>query len=62
MAFNPDPNKQATEVIFPTKPSLLITTVIFQWCSSSFFADSKTPGTISFDHHLNEKVSKAYPL
>ena len=66
MAFNPDPNKQATEVIFShkTKPinhpqlyfngAPVVSLPIQKHLG--LFLDKK----LSFDHHLNEKVSKAY--
>ena len=66
MAFNPDPNKQATEVIFSRKrkpvnhPTLLyfndtpVTTAPFQK-HLGLYLDEK----LTFGHHLNEKISKA---
>ena len=65
MAFNPDPNKQATEVIFSHKintvnhPTLYfnaspVTTAPFQK-HLGLFLDEK----LNFGHHLNEKISKA---
>ena len=65
MAFNPDPNKQATEVIFSRKrkpdnhPALYfndapVATAPFQKHLGLFLDDKLT-----FGHHLNEKISKA---
>ena len=65
MAFNPDPNKQATEVIFSRKrkpvnhPTLYfndtpVTTAPFQK-HLGLYLDEK----LTFGHHLNEKISKA---
>ena len=65
MAFNPDPNKQATEVIFSPKrkpnnhPILYfndtpVATAPFQK-HLGLFLDK----TLPFDHHLNENISKA---
>ena len=66
MAFNPDPNKQATEVIFSHKtkpinhPQLYFNGAPVVSLPTQkhlgLFLDKK----LSFDHHLNEKVSKAY--
>ena len=64
MSFNPDPNKQATEVVFSreTKPVIH---------PSQYFNDAPVSTTLSqshlglildkklvFSHHLNEKMSK----
>ena len=65
MVFNPDPSKQATEVIFSHKinkvnhPTLYfnsspVTTAPFQK-HLGLFLDNK----LNFGHHLNEKISKA---
>ena len=65
MAFNPDPSKQATEVIFSHKrnkvnhPTLYfnacpVTTAPFQ-NHLGLFLDKK----LNFGHHVNEKISKA---
>ena len=66
MAFNPDPNKQATEVIFSHKtkpinhPQLYFNGAPVVSLPTQkhlgLFLDKK----LSFDHHLNEKVSKDY--
>ena len=65
MAFNPDPNKQATEVIFSRKrkpvnhPALYfngtpVATAPFQKHLGLFLDETLTIG-----HHLNEKISRA---
>ena len=65
MTFNPDPSKQATEVIFSHKrnkvnhPTLYfnacpVTTAPFQK-HLGLFLDKK----LNFGHHVNEKISKA---
>ena len=65
MAFNADPNKQATEVVFSRRrkpdnhPALYfndapVTTAPFQK-HLGLFLDKK----LTFGHHLNEKISKA---
>ena len=65
MVFNPDPSKQATEVIFSHKinkvnhPTLYfnaspVSTAPFQK-HLGLFLDKK----LNFGHHLNEKISKA---
>ena len=65
MAFNPDPNKQATEVVFSRRrkpdnhPALYfndapVTTAPFKK-HLGLFLDKK----LTFGHHLNEKISKA---
>ena len=65
MAFNPDPNKQATEVIFSRKrkpvnhPALYfndtpVATAPFQK-HLGLILDEK----LTFGHHLNEKISRA---
>ena len=61
MAFNPDPSKQATEVIFSHKINKVnhhtlyinaspVTTDLFQK-HIGFFLDEK----LNFGHHVNEK-------
>ena len=65
MAFNPDPNKQATEVFFSRKwkpvsqralyfKIALLPTAPFEK-HLGLFLDEK----LTFGHHLNEKISKA---
>ena len=65
MSFNPDPNKQATEVIFSRKRKLINhPTLYFNGASVAsapfqkhlgLFLDEK----LTFGHHLNDKISKA---
>ena len=65
MSFNPDPNKQATEVIFSRKRKLINHPTLYFNCASvasapfqkhlGLFLDEK----LTFGHHLNDKISKA---
>ena len=66
MSFNPDPSKQAVEIYFSKKvnvvdhPPLKFNGADVQVCNSHkhlglVLMDKK----LAFDHHLNEKLSKA---
>ena len=65
MSFNPDPNKQATEVIFSRKKNpVLHPTLFFNRLPVASEQSQKHLGLVldkrlKFDHHLNEKISKA---
>jgi hypothetical protein len=65
MSFNPDPNKQAAEVIFSKKRIPVIQPAIFFNNSPVSVAPSQKhlglvlDGKLNFDQHLNEKISKA---
>ena len=65
MAFNPDPNKQATEVIFSHKkkpdkhPSLYFNGAPVACSSIQKHLGLVLDEKLTFDHHLNEKISKA---
>ena len=66
MSFNPDPNKQATEVIFSHKKIPVNHPVLF-FNDSPIVSSSvhKHLGLVldeklTFDHHINEKIAKAY--
>ena len=65
MSFNPDPNKQATEVIFSRKKNpFLHPTLFFNRLPVASEQSQKHLGLtldkkLKFDHHLNEKISKA---
>ena len=66
MSFNPDPNKQATEVIFSHKKNeVLHPTLYFNQSPVACVLFQKHLGLIldkrlKFDHHLNEKIAKAF--
>ena len=65
MSFNPDPNKQATEVVFSHKkvpvnnpPLLFNKSCVSSLCVHKHLGlllDAK----LTFDHHVNEKIAKA---
>ena len=65
MEFNPDPTKQATEVLFPcTKVSPNLPQLIFNGIAVVKVNEQKHLGIIlqpglSFEKHLNEKIIKA---
>ena len=65
MQFNPDPNKQATEVIFSRKKKLVLhPPLIFNGSPVESSPSQKHLGLIldtklCFDEHLNQKISKA---
>ena len=66
MAFNPDPNKQATEVIFShkiipvTHPPLVFNNSNVLCLPRQKHLGLVLDSKLIFDHHLNEKISKAY--
>ena len=65
MSFNPDPNKQATEVIFShkkkpvTHPILIFNNQIVKTAHSQKHLGLTLDGKLCFNTHLNEKISKA---
>ena len=65
MAFNPDPNKQATEVVFSHKkkpanhPPLYFNDSIVLSSSIQKHLGLVLDEKLTFDHHLNEKIAKA---
>ena len=65
MAFNPDPTKQATEILFSRKrKSLYHPDLFFNGCVVSRSAEHQHLGMIlqsklSFEKHLNDKIIKA---
>ena len=65
MSFNPDPNKQATEVVFSRKNNLINHPVLyFNGAPVASSSEQKHLGLIldkklSFRNHLNEKIQKA---
>ena len=65
MEFNPDPTKQATETLLSRKKSRVSNMkLIFNVTDVAKVNDQKNLGiildsTLSFDKHLNEKISKA---
>ena len=65
MSFNPDPNKQATEIIFSRKrkpvnhPPLYFNDVPVASASFEKHLGLSLDEKLTFGHHLNEKISKA---
>ena len=65
MNFNPDPNKQATEVLFShkkksvTHPALYFSDVPIVSAPLQKHLGLILDGKLTFAHHLNEKISKA---
>ena len=65
MQFNPDPNKQATDVIFSRKKKLVLhPPLIFNGSPVESAPSEKHLGLIldtklGFDEHLNQKISKS---
>ena len=65
MAFNPDPNKQATEILFSCKKKPVVHPVLyFNGSQVARVNEHKHLGLIlhpslSFEKHLNEKIKKA---
>ena len=65
MAFNPDPNKQATEILFSCKKNAVQhSELIFNGLSVSRQAEQKHLGlklhhSLTFVKHINEKIKKA---
>ena len=65
MEFNPDPSKQANEVLFscmkvsPTHPDLMFNrTIVSKVCGHKHFGLILEPD-LSIDKHLNKKMTKA---
>ena len=65
LSFNPDPPKQAQEVIFSRKinkvhhPSLLFNNSTIQQISSQKHLGIHLDEELTFKHHINEKINKA---
>ena len=62
MSFNPDPPKEAQEVISPTKvhhPPLLFNNSTIQQISSQKHLGIHLDEELTFKHHINEKINKA---
>ena len=64
MSFNPDPSKQAQEVIFSRKinevhhPPLLFNNSTIQQISSQKHLGIHLDEELTFKHHINEKINK----
>ena len=64
MSFNPDPSKQAQDVVFSRKinkvhhPSLLFNNSTIQQTSSQKNLGIHIDEELTFKHHINEKVNK----
>ena len=65
MSFNPDPSKQAQEVIFSRKvnkvhhPPLLFNNSTIQQIASQKHVGIHLDEELTFKHHINEKINKA---
>ena len=65
MSFNPDPSKQAQEVIFSRKvnkvhhPPLLFNNSTIQQIASQKHLGIHLDEELTFKHHINEKINKA---
>ena len=62
MSFNPDPSKQAQEVIFSRKinnPPFLFNNSTIQQVSSQKYLGIHLDEEFTFKHHINEKINKA---
>ena len=65
MSFNPDPSKQAQEVIFFTRinkvyhPPLLFNNSAVQQISSQKYMTIHLDEELTFKRHINEKINKA---
>ena len=65
MEFNPDPNKQATELLFPCKknspnhPSLFFNGTVVPKVNEQKHLGLILDSKLSFERHLNEKIMKA---
>ena len=65
MEFNPDPTKQATEVLFSTKrkkvnhPSIFFNGVVVQKVNEQKHLGLTLDTNLSFKNHINEKIKKA---
>ena len=64
MSFNPDPNKQATEVLFSRKvnsddhPKLIFNSNQVQRCSTQKHLSLILDNKLDFNKHLDEKINK----
>ena len=64
MSFNPEPNKQATEVLFSPKlnsddhPKLTFNGNHVQQCSSQRHLGLFLDNNLNFNNHLGEKINK----
>ena len=65
MEFNPDPSKQATEVLFsckkstPNHPQLIFNGTVVAKVSDQKHLGFILDSGLSFEKHLNEKIMKA---
>ena len=65
MEFNPDPNKQATELLFsckknsPNDPSLFFNGTVVPKVNEQKHLGLTLDSKLSFERHLNEKIMKA---
>ena len=65
MEFNPDPTKQATEVLFsvkstkPIHPDLFFNGVVVQKLNEQKHLGLTLDTKLSFKEHVNEKINKA---
>ena len=65
MEFNPDPSKQATEVVFsckkssPNHPQLVFNGTIVEKVNSHKHLGLILDSRLSFEKHINEKIIKA---
>ena len=65
MEFNPDPNKQATELLFsckrnsPNHPSLFFNGTVVPKVTEQKHLGLKLDSKLSFERHINEKIIKA---
>ena len=65
MEFNPDPNKQATELLFsctknsPNHPSLFFNDNVVSKVNEQKHLGPILDSKLSFERHLNEKIMKA---
>ena len=68
MEFNPDPNKQATELLFSCKknssnhPSLFFNGTVVPNVSEQKHLGLVLDSKLSFERHLNEKMIKAHGI
>ena len=65
MEFNPDPTKQATEVLFsckkstPNHPHLIFNGIVIESVKEQKHLGLILDSSLSFEKHLNEKIIKA---
>ena len=65
MEFNPDPNKQATEILFhckkssPNHPKLIFNGTAISKVNEQKHLGLILDSSLSFEKHLNEKIMKA---